>query len=166
MRPRRCTAARRAQPVMREKIGTDPIFLRAALSNGKWGLSLFSLEADDLHPVRALAGRDLADRHQAAVRLDDRIRGDRFRFLAGDDHEASRGIDAEAARLLLGGSAAEVGEAAGGGVDAEGADRAAGALRGVQEFPVRREMQVGSPDVVAGIAYRRAGSADRAARSA
>src|SRR6267143_1388499 len=125
-----------------------------------------SVEADDLHPVRALAGRDLADRHQAAVRLDDRIRGDRFRFLAGDDHEAPRGIDAEAARLLLGGSAAEVGEAAGVGVDAEGADRAAGALRGVQEFPVRREVQVGGPDVVAGIAYRRAGSADRAARSA
>src|SRR6267378_1713672 len=114
-----------------------------------------SVEADDLHPVRALAGRDLADRHQAAVRLDDRIRGDRFRFLAGDDHEAPRGIDAEAARLLLGGSAAEVSEAAGVGVDAEGADRAAGALRGVQEFPVRREVQVGGPDVVVGIASRR-----------
>src|SRR6267142_3157404 len=114
-----------------------------------------SIEADDLHPVRALAGRDLADRHEAAVRLNDRIRGDRFRFLAGDDHEAPRGIDAEAARLLLGGSAAEVSEVAGSGVDAEGADRAAGALRGVQEFPVWRQVQVGGPDVVVGIASRR-----------
>src|SRR5438445_12710612 len=101
-----------------------------------------SVEADDLHPVRALAGRDLADRHQAAVRLDDRIRGDGFRFLAGDDHEASSGIDAEAARLLLGGGATEAGEAAGSGGAAECADRAAGALRGVQEFPVWREVQV------------------------
>src|SRR2546427_4081400 len=142
MRRSRRPAAGRARPVMREKIGTAPIFLRAALSNGKWGLSLFSVEADDFHPVRALAGRDLADRHQAAVRLDDRIRGDGFRFLAGDDHEASRGVDAEAARLLLRGGAAEVGEVAGSGVDAECADRAAGALRGVQEFPVWREVQV------------------------
>src|SRR5437879_2237520 len=130
-------------------MGSVPIFSR-----------LFSVEADDLHPVRALPRRDLAHGHQAAVRLNDRIRGDRFRFLAGDDHEASRGIDAEAARLLLGRSAAEVSEAAGGGVDAEGADRAAGALRGVQEFPVWREVQVGGPDVVAGIAYRCAGSAN------
>src|SRR2546427_12808159 len=90
-----------------------------------------------------------------SVRLHDRIRGDRFGFLAGDDHEASGGVDAEAARLLLGGSAAEVSEAAGGGVDAEGADRAAGALRGVQEPAVRSEVQIGGPDVVVGIASRR-----------
>src|SRR6267378_5974434 len=144
---------------------TQTLAIREPTRSGSHRSSL-SIEADDLHPVRALAGRDLADRHQAAVRLNDRIRGDRIRFLAGDDHEAAGGIDAEAARLLLGGSAAEVGEVAGGGVDAEGADRAAGALRGVEEPAVRREVQVGGPDVVAGIAYRRAGSADRAARSA
>src|SRR6266850_7991964 len=138
-----------------KKTGTDPIFRCSAQPAGKWGLSLFLIEADDLHPVRALAGRVPADRLQLAARRVDGIRREGLRLVAGDDHEAPGGIDAEAARLLLGGSAGEVGERARGGIDAEGADRAAGALRGVQEPAVRSEVQVGGPDVVVGVSSRR-----------
>src|SRR5437016_10803021 len=127
-----------------------------------------SIEADDLHPVRAFAGRVLADRIQRAARRVDGVCGEGLRLLAGDDHESSGGIDLEAARLFLGGGAAKIGELAGRVIDAEGADAVAGALRGVQELSVRGEVQVGGPDVVVGVARGLvgAGSAHGAARHA
>src|SRR5256886_17264709 len=52
-------------------MGTDPIFLRAALSNGKWGLSLFFEDRRDSHsagcadrnepPARAAVGELLRE---------------------------------------------------------------------------------------------------------
>jgi len=76
-----------------------------------------SVERDDLHPVRPIAGRVLADRLQGAGRGVDRIGGERVRLLAGDDHVAPGGIDPEAARLFLRGGATEPGELAGGAVE-------------------------------------------------
>jgi len=52
-------------------------------------------------------------------------------------------------------------------IDAERRESVGGALRGVQEFPARGEVQVRGPDVVVGVARRRtAGRADSAARRA
>src|SRR5437016_9612856 len=79
-----------------------------------------SIEADDLHPVRAFAGRVLADRLERAARRVDGIGGEGLRLLARDDHESSGGIDLEAARLFLGGGAAKVGELAGRLIDGGG----------------------------------------------
>src|SRR5262245_8246065 len=120
------------------------------------------IEADDLHPIRPFAGRISADQLQGAAGGVDRVGGEGVRLLTGDDHVAPGGVDAEAARLLFRGRAAKPGELAGGGVDAESADRVAGALGCVEEFPVRRQVQVGRPDVVAAVALRRG----RAARPA
>src|SRR5262245_22917453 len=120
------------------------------------------IEADDLHPIRPFTGRISADQLQGAAGGVDRVGGEGVRLLTGDDHVAPGGVDAEAARLLFRGRAAEPGEIAGGGVHAEGADRVAGALGRVEEFPVRRQVQVGRPDVVAAVALRRG----RAARPA
>src|SRR5207248_6301536 len=100
------------------------------------------------------------DRLQGTTRGIDRIRGDGVRLLARDDHEAPGAIDAESPRLFFGGRAADVDELAGRRVDAEGSDRAAGALGGVQKLPVRREMQVRSPDIVAAVAGTGAGDPD------
>lgn len=75
------------------------------------------IETDDLHPVRVLARRVLPQQLERAVRLD-RVGRDRIRQLAADDHVLARGIDAEAARLLLGRRAREIGELAACRVDA------------------------------------------------
>src|SRR5262249_8234822 len=58
--------------------------------------------------VRALAGGIASDQFERAILGVDRIRRERVRFLAGDDHEAAGGIDGEPAGLLLGRRASEV----------------------------------------------------------
>ena len=93
-----------------------------------------SAEAYDLHPVRILARRVLLQQRERSVGRDREDR-DRVRQFAADDHIFAIGVDAEAARLLLDRRAREVGELAGCTVDAERAERATGALRGVQGFP-------------------------------
>ena len=72
--------------------------------------------------VSALVQQLIAEQLERAVRLDC-VDRDRIRQLTADDHVLARGIDAEAARLLLGRRAQEVRELAAGGVDAERADR-------------------------------------------
>ena len=64
------------------------------------------------------------------------------------------GVDAEAARLLLGRDAVQVGRPPAGGIHGERADRAAGALGDVEEAAVGRDMDVGGPDVPAHVAPR------------
>src|SRR6266542_6938040 len=115
-------------------------------------LRISSIEGDDLHPVRAFARRILPERLERAGGPVDLVDRDRIRLLAAHHHVAALGIDAEPARLLLGRRAREIGQLAGGGVDAERPDRAAGALRGVQELAVRRDVQVRGPDVVRRVA--------------
>ena len=124
------------------------------------------VEADDLDPVRALAGRILLQQPERAARLVDRVDRDRVGFLAARDQEPALRIDREAARLLLGRRAADVGELAGRAVDAERAERAARPLRDVEELAVRRQVEVGRPDIVVGVARRRRRRADGAARRA
>src|SRR3989454_4349642 len=75
-------------------MGTDPIFLRAALSNGKWGLSLFFEDRRDSHPACG------ADRDQPAARA---AVGELLRE-PGDDARAGgaeRMADGDAAALRV-----------------------------------------------------------------
>src|SRR6266568_2780577 len=75
-------------------MGTDPIFLRAALSNGKWGLSLFFEDRRDPHPARG------ADRDQPPARA---AVGELLRE-PGDDARAGgaeRMADGDAAALRV-----------------------------------------------------------------
>src|SRR5207244_5181084 len=91
----------------------------------------------------------------------------RFGFFAGRDQESALGIDGKSAWLFLGRRAAEISELPCLSVDIECRQGAAGALGQVQEFTVRRHMDVRRPDVVVGIArwrsiacaYSAAGSA-------
>src|SRR2546426_1534217 len=75
-------------------MGTDPIFLRAALSNGKWGLSLFFEDRRDSHPSCS------ADRNEPAARA---AVGELLRE-PGDDARAGgaeRMADGDAAALRV-----------------------------------------------------------------
>src|SRR5205085_11393161 len=107
-------------------------------------------ELDDLDPVRALAGRILADQLERAGAVVDRVRRNGRRKLARDDEVAPGRVDREATRLLLGRRASEVGELF--TFDAQRIDRAASALGGVEEPAIRREVQVRRPDVVVDVA--------------
>src|SRR6266446_3508971 len=109
------------------------------------------VEGDDFDPVRALACRVASDRLQRAGLGVDRVGRDRVRLLAGDDYKAAGRVDIETAGLLLGRRASEIGELSARGIDAEGAERARRALRGVEKAAVRREMKIRSPDVVVGV---------------
>src|SRR5262249_46189904 len=84
-----------------------------------------SVEAHDLDPVAALAGRVLREVAEGAAAAVDRVDRDRLRLLAAHHHVAAPRIDAEPARLLLGRRAREIGQLAGGAVHAERPDRAA-----------------------------------------
>jgi hypothetical protein len=97
------------------------------------------VEGDDFDPVRALACRVASDRLQRACLGVDRVGRDRVRQFAGDDYEAAGRIDIETSGLLLGRGASEIGELPARGIDAEGAERARCALRGVEKaaFGVR-----------------------------
>src|SRR2546422_5354243 len=69
-------------------MGTDPIFLRAALSNGKWGLSLFFEDRRDSHPSCS-ANRDQPPARAAVGELlrepgDDARAGGAKRMADGD----------------------------------------------------------------------------------
>src|SRR5216117_4609691 len=75
-------------------MGTDPIFLRAALSNGKWGLSLFFQDCRDPHSAGC------ADRNEPAARA---AVGELLRE-PGDDARAGgaeRMADGDAAALRV-----------------------------------------------------------------
>src|SRR5436190_23679200 len=117
-----------------------------------WSGSL--IEGHDFHPIRSLARRILADELQPA-RAVDGIRRDGGGLLAGHDHVPAGGIDAETARLLLRRRRADIGELAGGAVDAQRVDGARRALGGEEEAAVRCEVHVGSPDIVRDVASRR-----------
>ena len=105
------------------------------------------VERDNLNPVRAFAGRIASDRLQRTALGVDRVRGERVGLLAGHDDEAAARVDGEAARLLLGRRAAEIGELSARAVDAEGAQRARRALGRIEEAAVRREVKVCGPVV-------------------
>src|SRR5882672_4739673 len=122
-----------------------------------------SIEADDLDPVRTFPGRILLQQPERAARLLDRVVRDRFRLFPRGDEEPSPGIDRESARLLLRRRAREIAELPACRIDAERGESVRGALRGVQEFSVRGQVQVSGPDVVVGVARRAAGGADSAA---
>src|SRR5512144_3161341 len=96
-----------------------------------------SVEADDLHPVRAFPTRILLEQPERPAGRLDRVHRDRVRLLPGRDQEPPLRIDREAAWLLLGGRAPEVGELPGLGVDAERPQRARRALGDVEELAVR-----------------------------
>src|SRR3989442_15967594 len=75
-------------------MGTDPIFLRAALSNGKWGLSLFFEDCRNPHSAGC------ADRNEPAARA---AVGELLRQ-PGDDARAGgaeRMTDGDAAALRV-----------------------------------------------------------------
>src|SRR3989454_12645039 len=75
-------------------MGTDPIFLRAALSNGKWGLSLFFEDRRDSHSAGC------ADRNEPPARA---AVGELLRQ-PGDDARAGgaeRMADGDAAALRV-----------------------------------------------------------------
>src|SRR3954464_13329018 len=124
-----------------------------------------SIERYDLDPVCALAGRVLANLLQRARLGIDRIAGDRVRLLARHDGELAARIDGKSARLLLGRRARHVSQLAGRAVDLEAPERARRALGRIEELAVRRQMQVGRPDVVRRVARRLPG-AHRTARLA
>src|SRR5438105_15199701 len=109
------------------------------------------VKGDDFDPVRALAARVASDRLQRAGLSIDRVRRDSVRLLAGYDNEAAGRVDIETAGLLLGRRASEIGELSARGIDAEGGERARRALRRVEKAAVRREVKIGSPDVVVGV---------------
>src|SRR5882672_1362751 len=111
-----------------------------ATSTGFELIAISSVGVDDRYPVRAFAGRVLVQQPEGAARLVDRVHRERLGFLARGDQVAAGRADGEAARLLFGRRAAEVGQLAARRIDAEPAERAAGALRGVQELAVRREV--------------------------
>src|SRR2546430_803729 len=102
-----------------------------------------SRKVDDLDPVRILAHRVLLQLRQLAARLVDRVARQAVRELADREQVAARGIDAEAARLLLGRHAADRGQGAVGGVDLEPREGARRALRAVEELAVRGDVEVG-----------------------
>ena len=109
------------------------------------------VEGDDFDPVCALSCRVASDRLQRAGLGVDRVGRDRVRQFAGDDYEAAGRVDIETARLLLGRRASEIGELSARGIDAEGAQRARCALRGVEKAAVWREVKIRCPDIVGGV---------------
>src|SRR5262245_13692724 len=128
------------------------------------------VEGKDLDPVRTLAGGIASDQFERAILGVDRIRRERVRLLAGDDHEAAAagGIDGEPAGLLLGRRASEVTQLSARAIHPECAQRARRPLGGVEKTAVRREVKISGPDVIVGVAWGlvRARGADRASRHA
>src|SRR3984893_17281304 len=110
----------------------SPTFSTASTPSGHQGVLRALVEGDDFDPVRAPACRVASDRLQRAGLGVDHVGRDRVRLLAGDDYEAAGRVDIETAGLLLGRRASEIGELSARGIDAEGAERARCALRGLE----------------------------------
>src|SRR5215813_5882112 len=110
------------------------------------------VEGKDLNPVRALAGGIASDQFERAIPGVDRIRRERVRLLPGDDHKAAGRISGKPAGLLLGRRASEICQLSARPIHPQRAERARRPLGGVEKTAIRREVKVGGPDVIVGIA--------------